>query len=242
MAPSPSRRPQPKGKIKIGVCVNHNYTDPNTDQTGDCPKCASGEKMKVEVKRVSDFRCPVCGGNLQPVKPPVKWWIWVVATVIVICLVLLLIMTNKSEEKSDQQLPAQIVEVADTVKTDTVSTEPVVTEPEKGADEVSNNTKEEPKKETKAGKSTTGGSTTAPASPKTVLGGAAVMSQSQGYTTITFKRPYSLDTGDAEHSTLTINPDDKIYMANVRNGILYGGQLQRSNGEEKSLSGLKVRL
>ncbi len=68
MAPSHSRNAAKGGNIKKGICQNHSYLNPDTGETGDCPKCASGEIMSVKVQRLSDFRCPVCGEKLTLVK------------------------------------------------------------------------------------------------------------------------------------------------------------------------------
>ena len=241
MAASPSRRPQPKGKMKTGICTNKNYTDPKSDQTGPCPKCESGEKMKIEVKRISDFRCPVCGGNLKPVNE-INWKLWISlgAAAAILCLVLLLFLPKGEDESEAVALPASTGVVADSVKEDIPADVDETAEPAQEPWK-----KQESRKESKSDESskTVTDTYAAPApSSKTVMGGAAVMSTSGGYTSIKFKRSYHLDTGDSDHSTLAINPSDEIYMANVRNGILYGGQLKRGNGEEVALSGLKVRL
>ena len=241
MAASPSRRPQPKGKMKTGICTNKNYTDPKTDQTGPCPKCESGEKMKIEVKRISDFRCPVCGGNLKPMNE-INWKLWISlgAAAAVLCLVLLLFLQKGEEKSKAAPVPVSTEEVADSVKDDIPADGGETAEPAQESGK-----KQETKKETKSdepAKPVTDTSVAPTPSSKTVMGGAAVMSTSGGYTSIKFKRFYNLDMGDSDHSTLAINPGDEIYMANVRNGILYGGQLKRSNGEEVALSGLKVRL
>lgn len=241
MAASPSRRPQPKGKLKTGICTNRNYTDPKTDQTGPCPKCASGEKIKVEVKRISDFRCPVCGGNLQPVKET-NWKLWISlgAVAAVLCLVLLLFLSKGEKEVKVTPGPDDTEKVADSVKVDSRAEEAVAADPRPESEPT-----QQPQKDPKTHESTKPVSDT-PAAPASsseiVMGGAAVMSTSGGNISIIFKKAYSLDMGDADHSTLAIHPKDEIYMANVCNGILYGGQLKRSNGEEVSLSGLKVRL
>lgn len=61
-------RPAKGGNIKCGVCRNQEYLNPDNGQTGPCPKCASGEIQRVDVKRLSDFKCSVCGSKLEPVK------------------------------------------------------------------------------------------------------------------------------------------------------------------------------
>lgn len=235
MSAAPTRRrPEAKGKIKTGICENKsNYTNPNTDETGPCPKCVSGEKIKVEVKRISDFRCPVCGEKLTPVKEGLPKWIWIAAGGVcaVVALVLCLCLPGGNGEKDAAAVDsAEVVDSTDVVTVEEVDTPSVaVVEPEEVKEEVN-----KPSPETPA--------PTPASNSKSVLGGAATMTVANGYTTIKFKRSYNLDMGDADHSTTTINAGDEIYLANVRNGVLYGGQLKRANGEEVAIHGIKVRL
>jgi len=234
MSAAPARRrSEVKGKIKTGICENNNYTNPNTDETGPCPKCVSGEKIKVEVKRISDFRCPVCGEKLTPVKDGLLKWIWIASGVVaaVVALVLCFCLPKGGGEEN--------VVSTDTAKNaiDTTSVQPLE-EPETDSLTVSisesegtveNKVKERP-------------SVANQSNSRSVLGGTATMTVSGGYTTIKFNTTYYLDMGDVDHSTTTINPGDEIYMANIRNGVLYGGQLKRANGEEVAIHGIKVRL
>lgn len=132
MSPTPSRRPEPKGKMKTGKCENHNYTDPNTDETGDCPKCASGEKIRVEVKRPSDFCCPVCGERLTPIQEGFPKWIWVAGGAVVAAIIITVIclaMGGKAEEEKTVDKPTIVTgTVTDTA---TSAPEEEVTEPAK---------------------------------------------------------------------------------------------------------------
>lgn len=61
-------RPDTQGKLRKGVCENHQYSNPDTGEVGDCPGCSSGKIQAVNVQRLSDFKCDVCGGRLTPVK------------------------------------------------------------------------------------------------------------------------------------------------------------------------------
>lgn len=63
-------RPDTQGKLRKGVCENHQYSNPDTGEVGDCPECTSGKIQAVNVQRLSDFKCDVCGGRLTPVKTP----------------------------------------------------------------------------------------------------------------------------------------------------------------------------
>lgn len=231
---STRRRPEVKGKIKVGICQNQNYLNPNTDETGPCPKCASGEKIKVEVKRISDFRCPVCGEKLTPVKTGVPVWVWAAAAAAVAAIIILIVCLGRGGEKDkgkdiDKAVQTAVVEGNQTDSDTVVVETPETTEPEV-TEEPETKEPKDPKEGTTVNKS------------KKVLGGTATMTTSGGYTTIKFNRAYDLDMGDADHTTLRIESGDEIYMANVRNGYLYDGQLKRSNGEEIPIHGIKVRL
>lgn len=224
--------------MKTGICTNKNYLNPKTDELEECPKCKSGEKIKVEVKRISDFRCPVCGEKLTPVKESVPVWIWGAAAAAVVAIIVLVVLfsgggsdSGKGDSTSKGGEPIDTVTNPNDGK-DATDTVKVVGQNEEGRG-VSGKTNETDKKGTQE---------TPPSGPKSVLGGAAKMTTSGGYTTIKFIRSYNLDLGNSDNGTLTINPGDEIYMANVRNGYLFAGQLKRSNGEETAINGVKVRL
>lgn len=59
------RRPS-NVKLRKGICDNHQFENPDTGEVGDCPACASGKVISVNVERLSDFKCPECGGRLKP--------------------------------------------------------------------------------------------------------------------------------------------------------------------------------
>ncbi len=129
MSPTPSRRPEPKGKIKTGICENHNYTDPNTDETGDCPKCASGEKIRVEVKRPSDFCCPVCGERLTPIKEGLPKWIWVAGGAVVAAIIITVICLAMGGKAEEEEVTAEPAAVTETVADSAAVAEEAVAEP-----------------------------------------------------------------------------------------------------------------
>ena len=246
MSAAPSRRrPAAKGNIKVGICENHQYLNPDTGETGDCPKCASGEHLKVNVQRLSDFRCPVCGGKLTPVKqgPPLKWIGIGVAAAAVVALVVVLAIPKGDHKADEGAEPPAVTQTVDSdslraaQQTDDSLQSPPTTPVEEPATDGA-------KVKEGAGSGNGAGNVTPPPAPKSqsVLGGAATLVKENGYTTIRFNRSYTLDLGKTDGSTLNVGPGDEIYMANVRNGILYGGQYKSQAGQEKALSGLKVRL
>lgn len=79
-------RPDTQGKLRKGVCENHQYSNPDTGEVGDCPGCASGKIQAVNVQRLSDFKCDVCGGRLTPIKTsfPTKIISFIICGLIVI--------------------------------------------------------------------------------------------------------------------------------------------------------------
>ena len=247
MATSPGRRSgsmRPvKGKnIKKGFCENHKYFNPDTGEEGDCPKCASKEIQLVDVQRLSDFKCSVCGSKLTPVSGPPN-----IANIIGICVIVAAVAVfivgwclgwwfggsnepaNVYPPQQEQVLPLNEgeevpVEIIETPE----ATEQVVTETQTKKPEATND------KEV----------TTQPSpASSSILGGAATLSKSGGAYTIKFTRPYSLDLGKGNGETIQINPGDMIERADVyHDAVLRAGNLKTTSGEEMYLKGLNVKL
>ncbi len=224
-----------KKNIKKGVCRNY----------GNCDKANTQEV--IEIEKGKPFECPECHEPLTALEdngggggtPPLVKYLVIAAIVVGIIVVLWYIFGFKQSAPVDSPKEKDSTEVIEQSEppTETLQiAEPTPTEPEEEPTEKIE--KKEPIEQPK----TAGPTSTPQTAPQSVLGGAATMTTSGGYTTIKFKRAYNLDMGDADHSTLSISAGDEIYMANVRNGYLYGGQLKYRGGEEKSLSGIKVRL
>ena len=241
-----SRRPAAKGNIKTGICENHNYTNPDTGETGDCPKCASGERQSVNVQRLSDFRCQVCGGKLTPVKTslPMSKIFMGLAGVAVIAVILLFVFKPWGGESEVDNTPVSAYQPVNPPAQKEPAHNEAETSVKKESEEGKTNVAEaKDAKKTVTDRVADTANTAAKSSSRSVLGGAAVLvKESSGYTTIRFKRSYNLDLGKTDGSTLSVGPGDEIYMANVRNGFHYSGQYKSSSGEETQISGLKVRL
>ncbi len=229
MAPSHSRNAAKGGNIKKGICQNHSYLNPDTGETGDCPKCASGEIMSVKVQRLSDFRCPVCGEKLTLVKEKNTKKIAMIAGGVVAAVAIVLgvrFIPGKEEPPVedpgiDTLTPGRIDtlthEGIDTV--DTVKVPPVVVNP-----------------------NPQGGQTENPEVPKSVLGGAAVIINEGSYKTLRFKRDYDLDLGKTDGSTLHIRAGEEINNAHITHGKLRGGNYRNLSNVEQYLQGLNVTL
>lgn len=230
MAQRSTMRPPKGGNIKKGICENHQYLNPDTGETGDCPKCASGEIQSVNVQRLSDFRCSVCGTKLVPVKEKNKKPLIIAAVILVLALggILLYWLNNRDTKPADEPIeepPVTIVE-EQTEGTDSLTVEEPQTEPEQI---------EEPTQEPDdAGAE--------PQAARTVLGGAAKLVKESGYTTIVFLRDYSLDLGKSDGRKLQIRKGESIERADIRHNVLRGGDYINLNKVEVNLSGLNVKL
>lgn len=238
-----SHRPAARGNLKKGICQNHNYTNPDTGETGDCPKCASGEVQTVNVQRLSDFKCSECGSKLTPVKEKGKGkLIAIIAAAIVAVGAAVAFLIPKGGDKEPTSEPGAETPVAlqDTLKQDTSVEVDTIAQP---ADTIASETveetvvspKEEPKPEPKA-------KAEPQSANKSVLGGAAVLINEGGYKTLKFKRGYDLDLGKSDGAALHISAGDEIYNAHIVHNVLRGGQYKNSAGTERGLSGLNVKL
>lgn len=234
MAPKPNQK---SGKIKTGICTNKQYVDPNTDETIECPKCASGERLRVEVSRPSDFVCPVCGEKLTPVKEQPKWIIpTIVVAVVGIIIALVLIFWPKGGKDEAEEKDTVVVvgqNEGDSTKTS------IVTGPETtGGTEVQ-------------GEGTNGGqggdSTGKEPTPKPVnyltnyslpygryTGPAAngVPDGLEGEIVVT--KSYSLDLHNG--SSLELENGDKISRCKFKNGKLVSGMLNRQDGTSRTFN------
>lgn len=242
MSPAPSRRGpmKPAGKnIKKGICQNHKYYNPDTGETGDCPKCASGEVQFVNVQRLSDFKCDVCGSKLLQVKDgPSKKLIGIIAVVVVLAIAILGFSLGWFGSSSEE--PAAPVQPIEAVEEPTDSVAPADTVTAAPVEEVK---EAEPEKKPVSEPAKTDPSPTnnTPAS-KSVLGGAATLISQGGATMVKFNRSYTLDLGKSDGSTLQIAPGDVIERAQIHNNTLRGGNYRSTSGEEKYLKGLNVKL
>lgn len=225
MSQRTSMRPPKGGNIKKGICQNHKYTNPDTGETGDCPKCASGEIQSVNVQRLSDFRCSVCGSKLMPIKEKsfTKMILISLGIIAVIAIFLIVKSCNGGEEG---QGPGP-----DSVPPDTIVVPPLPPVDTAGTDTVNNPPKQE------------GPQTPPPPQPQHVLGGAAkLVKGTDGYIDIVFLRDYTLDLGKNDGQTIQITKGEVIERANIRNNVLRGGTYINRNKEENELSALNVRL
>ena len=106
-------RPDTQGKLRKGVCENHQYSNPDTGEVGDCPECASGKIQAVNIQRLSDFKCDVCGGRLTPVKNafPTKPILLALSGFILLGALVLCSIWFGKDSSSQVPLPPRIIPV-----------------------------------------------------------------------------------------------------------------------------------
>lgn len=213
-------RPPKGGNIKSGICRNNEYLNPDNGEIGPCPKCASGEIQRVNVQRLSDFKCSECGAKLEPVKGGLpKWLIPVcVAGVLAIGGGGALIYNQMSEPATENPGGGPTGDTEEETDSTTTETDSC------GVDSTTTPPKQDPPKP----------------QPLPVFGGAAVLSADR--TTITFNRDYVLDLHTNDGEELYISRGDKIRGVKIENGRLLSGEYFTPTGEARYLSGLNNRL
>lgn len=231
MSPSPSRRPAKGGNIKKGICQNHSYLNPDTGETGDCPKCASGEVISVNVQRLSDFRCPVCEGKLTPYKEKnTKKYVMIGGGVALAVAATAFAIGFGGKDNTDTTGEGKgpdttVVDNKDDSAKVVNGPDTAITKPE------TPQTPQKPEPQSQP-----------QPTPKSVLGGAAVIINEGSYKTLRFKRDYDLDLGKTDGSTLHISAGEEINNAHIVNGKLLGGNYRNHAGDEQSLYGINITL
>lgn len=215
-------RPPKGGNIKRGVCENHSYLNPDTGETGDCPKCASGEVQSVNVQRLSDFKCSVCGSKLKPVKsgPPIKLIAIIAAIVVVLGGGGFAIYKGLSGSKESTGIDTDTA----TIDTITVTPEPEsIVEPPVGPEGIT----EQPEKSKPQGETP---KPETPKSKKIQIPFGTYSGPDNGLDgEIKVTRAYSLDLHNAAHETIELQPGDVITKTKFKDGELKGGYWQRGS-------------
>ena len=269
MSPAPVRRPAAKGKIKKGICQNHSYLNPDTGETGDCPKCASGEIQSVNVQRLSDFKCAQCGSRLTPASSPinVKKILMIAIPVLAIACAVPFFMTSKDATKSEETIAKPAIGVAPIAVADTVgNTVSLVatvipeTAPVRWASSddnvaaVDNNGTVTLLKKGEATITAAINDSLKASSTVTVIGresqregksgGKTVLGGAATISgnTIMFHRDYTINLNTFDDDMLYVSRGDRIKEAKIENGYLRSGIYVSSTGEERYISGLNTKL
>ena len=234
-------------QFRYGQCLNDG-----------CSKCKSKEIQEIPARK--DFVCQECGKELREVQRPLSWWekygkttSAAIAAVVVIGGGIAWFAFSGSEPKK----PAESVAAPDSsvvAAPDTTAAQPqTAPQAEEKAPEAASQTEATPAPSTaaaSAAKPTASSSKPVPA-PQT-NGASLKCGKYEGPMaggkpngiggTITVTRSYSIDLKDGSGNSVSIEAGDRISNTKFKNGVLQQGQLIRSNGERKFLTGLSERL
>lgn len=208
-------------RFRYGICLNDG-----------CEKCKSKEVQQIPARK--DFVCEACQKPLRECPPPKSFWdkygklIIAVAAVVAIVIVVLLVKM-KSDEAPQKPVNGGIDSLETPAPIDTTAQE--VDSLKQGGDSIAA-PMETPQTETgeeSGGTGKTGGKTTTAPSIRVPFGTYSGPADGMNGT-ITVTRNYSLSLRNAAHETIELKPGDVITRTQFRNGELYSGYLQSSNG------------
>ena len=227
--------------VKYGQCLNE-----------DCEKCKKKEVQQIPMRK--EFVCEACGKPLFEVQPQHSWFDKNRKTVITAIAAVVIIgggiaWLSNSEDSPIPQTKAATDSVAvnqiDTTNTaeqtdvtasmeDKQSTEDVTpTQSEQKTATNSVSSKSKPKAAASNGTRLKCGKYEGPMSggKPNGIGGTIIVTSS-----------YTIDLKDGNGGTVTLEAGDRISNTKFKDGVLQQGQLIRSNGERKFMSGLSEPL
>lgn len=241
-------------QFRYGQCLNDG-----------CSKCKSKEIQKIPVRK--EFVCQECGKELREVQRPRTWWekygkatiAAIVAVVVIGGGATWLSLSGTSNDKPAQQEVAATDSVAAVTATDTASTQTTEQEQTKPVADAESQ-QATPAQATTAtpSQTQTATATATPAQAKPLVsthqanGANLKCGKYEGPMSggkpdgvggnITVTRPYNIDLKDGSGNSVSISAGDRISNTKFKNGVLQQGQLIRSNGERKFLTGLAEHL
>lgn len=233
-------------QFRYGQCLNDG-----------CSKCKSKEIQEIPARK--DFVCQECGKELREVQRPRSFGEKYGKTLTAAIAAVVVIgggIAWLASSGSDSEKPAQEVIVADSSAVETPDT--TATQTTKEVAEETPAAQEAPAQETTTAPSPK--ASQAPAAPKaapaatakTANGASLKCGKYEGPMAggkpdgiggmITVTRSYTIDLKDGSGNSINIEAGDRISNTKFKNGVLQQGQLIRSNGERKFLTGLAERL
>lgn len=233
-------------QFRYGQCLNDG-----------CSKCKSKEIQEIPVRK--DFVCQECGKELREVQRPRSFGEKYGKTLTAAIAAVVVIgggITWFASSGSDSEKPAQEVTVADSSAVATPDT--TATQATKEVAEETPAAQETPAQETTTAPSPK--ASQAPAAPKAAPAATAKAANGTSLKcgkyegpmaggkpdgvggVITVTRSYTIDLKDGSGNSVNIEAGDRISNTKFKNGVLQQGQLIRSNGERKFLTGLAERL
>ncbi len=236
-------------QFRYGQCLNDG-----------CSKCKSKEVQEIPVRK--DFVCQECGRELREVQRPRTWWekygkttSAAIAAVVVIGGGAAWFATSGSgSDKPTQEVAAPDSSAVATP--DTTATQPQeAPATEEKTPEAAPQTETAPQVEAPAPAAKLAAKAPVPSKPAPALQANGANLKCGKYEgpmaggkpdgvggTITVTRSYTIDLKDGSGNSVSISAGDRISNTKFKNGVLQQGQLIRSNGERKFLTGIAERL
>lgn len=233
--------------FRYGQCLNDG-----------CSKCKSKEIQEIPARK--DFVCQECGKELREVQRPRSWWekygkvtSAAVAAVVVIGGGVTWLATSGSDSEKPVQENVAAPDSSVITSPDTTEIQPVEKTQEETNKSASDKVVEVPTSTSTPAQAVSKQTTPAKEAPTPVANGANLKcGKYEGPMAggkpngvggiITVTRSYSIDLKDGSGNCVTIEAGDRISNTKFKNGVLQQGQLIRSNGERKFLTGLAERL
>lgn len=235
-------------QFRYGQCLNDG-----------CSKCKSKEIQEIPARK--DFVCQECGKELREVQRPRSFGEKYGKTLTAAIAAVVVIgggIAWFASSGSDSEKPAPEVTVADSSAVTTPDT--TATQASKEVTEETLAGQETPAQETTSAPAPAPKTSQAPTAPKAAP--AAVAKAVNGANlkcgkyegpmaggkpdgvggVITVTRSYTIDLKDGSGNSVNIEAGDRISNTKFKNGVLQQGQLIRSNGERKFLTGLAEHL
>ncbi len=233
-------------QFRYGQCLNDG-----------CSKCKSKEIQEIPIRK--DFVCEECGKDLREVPRPRTWWekygkttsVAIAAVVVIGGGVAFFASSGSDSENTSQEVAVTdslAVASADTVATQTASevTDKTGNPVEETSADVSSQTQAPVEKTvaaTTSKKSASAKDTNGASLKCGKYEGPMVGGKPDGIGgVITVTRSYTIDLKDGSGNSVSIEAGDRISNTKFKNGVLQQGQLIRSNGERKFLTGLAEHL
>jgi hypothetical protein len=227
--------------VRYGQCLNE-----------DCEKCKKKEIQQIPMRK--EFVCEECGKPLFEVQPQRSWFDKNRKAIITAIVAVVIIGGGIAwfSNSGDAPIP-QTKTVTDSVAANQIDTtktaeqveETAASEQRQSAEDVTP-TQPEQKTATNATESKPKTETASSNSARLKCGkyeGPMSGGKPNGIGgSITVTSSYTIDLKDGNGGKVTLEAGDRISNTKFKNGVLQQGQLIRSNGERKFLSGLSERL
>ena len=219
--------------VRYGLCLND-----------ECEKCKTKEIQQVSARK--DFVCEQCGKPLREVQRPHSWWnengkkIIVLVVAVVISAVVWFFVADDSSTSvpmsvTESAVVSQVSDSTDVnVSVDTVAlAEQVPLQPKNVTESTQDASSASLQLNAGNGVKLKCGKYEGPMSggKPDGIGG-----------TIMVTSAYTIDLKNGNGGKVTLEAGDRISNTKFKNGVLQQGQLIRSNGERKFMSGLSERL